>query len=194
MDRPTVSIVIPIHDMQGGADFLWRSVNKLMDQTFQDFEIVITRQGKMAENTNAGIKKARGKYIKILYLDDELAHREVLESMVAVMESEGSEWLIVGTSNNLRPYMTDDIEKGNNKLGSPSALMLRNRHDNLMFDESMSWLLDCDYYKRMYEQHGEPTILGGCYINIGEGPHQMTHILTDEEKEAELDYINTKHA
>ena|SRR3990167_1571113 len=185
-----ISIVIPIHDMQGGADFLWRSINALTAQTFTDWELIITKDGKMAENTNSGIKRAHGELIKILYLDDYLSHPNALKDMVEVIGD--ADWLICGTDNNPNPYWTDDIETGNNKLGSPSALMIRN--DNpLLFDETLSWLLDCDYYKLMNERCGKPVILNGNYVTLGIGEHQMSHILTDAEKVSEAQYLKGKY-
>lgn len=184
-----LSIVIPIHNMEGGDEFLWRSINALTEQTFQDFEIIITKQGKMAENTNAGIKRARGEYIKILYLDDCLAHPFALEEMMSLE----AKWLIVGTNNNLFPYYTEDIHLGNNKLGSPSALLFKNDAP-LLFDEKMTWLLDCDYYKRMHERYGEPDILSGLHVIIGEGPHQMTHKISSDDKKSEEEYMKEKYA
>lgn len=186
---PKLSIVIPIHDMANGAFFLWRAINSLMIQSFQDFEIVITKQGKMAENTNAGIKRARGELIKILYLDDYLSHENALKDIVEAFKGH---WLITGSDTNPHPFWTDDIEKGNNKLGSPSALTILNDKP-LLFDEKMSWLLDCDYYKQMYDLYGPPVILDQVGVNIGVGNHQMTHILTDEEKLAEHNYMNKKY-
>lgn len=185
LNRPKISVVIPIHDMKNGANFLWQSINALMEQSFKDFEIVIVKEGKMAENTNAGIKRARGELIKILYLDDRLAHKDALKDIV---ENFKGQWLITGVNDNLNPYYTHDIETGNNKLGSPSALTILN--DNpMLFDENMSWLLDCDYYKRMYEKYGEPVILTGVNVIIEKGDHQMTNILTDEDKAKEEEYI-----
>lgn len=194
--QPQVSIVVPIHNMKDGDKFLWRLVNSLTEQTFKDWELIITREGKMAENTNAGIKKARGKLVKILYLDDYLTDEISLESMVNMFEMGGdTEWALFGTHNNRTPKWTDDIATGNNKLGSPSALMFRNHfNDNLLFDENMSWLLDCDYYKRMFEKYKYPSTIVGNFITLGEGDHQMTHILTDEEKLAEHKYMKQKYA
>lgn len=193
---PKVSIVVPIHDMKNGDKFLWRLVNSLTEQTFKDWELIITKDGKMAENTNAGIKRARGEYIKILYLDDYFSHEFSLENMMATYEvGTIPEWAMVGTHNNPVPMYTDDIESGNNKLGSPSALIFRNRFENnLLFDEKMSWLLDCDFYKRMYKKYGRPLTIPGKFITLGEGDHQMTHILTDEEKLLEHKYIHEKYA
>lgn len=186
---PTISVVIPIHDMKNGDKFLWRLINSLMEQTFKDFELVITKEGKMAENTNAGIKQARGELIKILYLDDYLAHPDALQEIVDNFQGR---WLITGSDDNPNPMWTDDIETGNNKLGSPSALTILNNYP-ISFDVSMSWLLDCDYYRRMYDKYGEPVILNGVHVNLGKGEHQMTHILTDSEKKGERQYMKKKY-
>lgn len=186
-----LSIVIPIHDMKGGADFLWKTVLKLSKQTFQDFEIVITNDGKIAENTNSGIKKAKGEIIKILYLDDTLSHDNVLQEVVDAFD-EGADWLITGSDNNQDPYWTDDVHIGNNKLGSPSALAFRNE-DPLLFDENLSWLLDCDLYYRLYERYGEPKILPGNYITIGIGDHQLTRTLSEDDKLKEYNYMQKKY-
>lgn len=186
---PKVSIILPIHDMKGGAEFLWSSINALMQQSYQDFEIIITKKGLMAENTNEGIKRAKGDIIKILYLDDCLAHKDALKDM---LEAFNGTWLICGVDNNVYPYWTDDIETGNNKLGSPSALMFKN-DSPLLFDEKMSWLLDCDYYKRMYERYGAPAILNGVHVLIGQHEGQVTHLLTDSDKQSEVNYLIKKY-
>lgn len=180
--------------MKNGEFFLWRLVNSLTSQTFKDWELIITKDGKMAENTNSGIKRARGEYIKILYLDDYFTESKSLEYLMEYLERQPVEWQVCGTHNNLVPAWTDDIEMGNNKLGSPSALIFKNNlEDNLLFDERMSWLLDADLYKRMKYKFGLPMIVYGNYITLGQGDHQMTHILTNEEKFRELELIKQKY-
>ena len=194
-----ISIIVPIHDMTNGDKFLWRLVNSLMSQTYKNYELIITKDGKMAENTNSGIKKARGEWIKILYLDDYFTHDMVLDNLLIEVKSgkkrRNVDWVICGTNNNLNPFWTDDILSGNNKLGSPSALLFRNDfEDNLLFDENMSWLLDCDYFQRMKDRFGYPLILQGNYITLGEHSGQMTNILTNEQKLKEHELINQKYA
>lgn len=171
--------------------FLERALNSIRSQTFQDYEIVITEKGRMAENTNASIKEAIGDLVKILYMDDWLAHDKALQDIVDNFEFT-DDWLITGADTNPHPYWTDDIETGNNKLGSPSALTMR-RKTALLFDERMSWLLDCDLYRRLYDKYGEPKILDNIGVKIGIGDHQMTNILTDEEKLAEHKLIKEKY-
>jgi glycosyltransferase involved in cell wall biosynthesis len=191
INQPTLSIVIPIYPMKGGAEFLWRSINMLTKQTFKDFEIIITQDGKMAENTNSGIKRAKGKLIKILFMDDILSSENSLQEIVDNFTDEDN-WIITGCDTNPHPYWTDDITSGNNKLGSPSCLTFRNGL-NMYFDENMSWLLDCDFYKRMYDKYGEPKILDSVNVNLGIGDHQVTNIMPHEEKLAEHNYMNKKY-
>ena len=198
---PKLSICIPIHDMQGGSFFLWRTIQALMSQSFQDFEIVITQAGKMAENTNTGIKKARGEIIKILYLDDYLAHPDALKNIVEAFEDEKVQWLVTGClhqhGNEVPhsphyPEYTENLSTGNNRIGSPSVLSFRNK-EPLLFDERLSWLLDCDLYQRLHDRYGEPTILNDLNIVIGLGAHQTTHLLPETEKLAEHEYLNEKY-
>jgi hypothetical protein len=191
---PKISICIPSHkEMKNYDFFLNRALESIRSQTFQDFEIVNTENGKgMASNTNSAIKQATGLLVKILYMDDWLYHKDVLQNIWDNFEF-GDDWMISGATTNPHPYWTDDIETGNNHLGSPSALTMR-RKSAMMFDERMSWLLDCDLYRRLYDEYGPPKFLDSIEIGIGVGDHQMTHILTDEEKLKEHKLIQKKYA
>ena len=143
----------------------------------------------MAPNTNDAIQHSKGELIKILYMDDFLLHDEVLEMIIKKFQNG---WLISGADNNRNPCWTEDIHTGNNKLGSPSALTMENDKP-LLFDESLTWLLDCDLFKRLYERYGEPTIMHGEHIGIGIGSHQMTHLISDERKLSEGEYLMKKY-
>lgn len=195
---PKVSIAVPVHDMENGEQFLQRLLDSLGQQTFRDFEVVITREGKMAENTNAAIKKSKGEIIKILYMDDYLYGPEALQNIVDAFEGG---WLATGcvhTENGKDfydahfPTYSDDMATGNNTIGSPSVVAFAN-DDPLLFDETLSWMLDADLYVRLYERYGPPTLLPTLDVAIGIGPHQMTRILTDEQKLHERQYVAKKH-
>lgn len=191
--KPKVSICIPIHTIPETAIFLARLMVSIDQQSFKDYEIVITKEGKMAENTNAAIKKAKGEIIKVMYMDDWFAAPNALAEIVKCFDDKKTFWVIAGANTNPKPVWSDELDKGKNTLGSPSALAFRNKKPLILFDERMSWLLDCDLYKRLNEKHGKPTILEGVAINIGTGPHQMTNKLSNEEKLAEHKLIREKY-
>lgn len=178
--------------MKNGAFFLWRAINSVMDQTFKDYEIIITKEGSMPINTNAGLLKAKGDYVKILYMDDWLESPDYLEKVVEALDKSNSTWLITSATTNLNPYWTDDIETGNNKLGSPSALTMKS-FAKMFFDEKLSWLLDCDLYKRLNDQYGKPLILTNIQVGIGIHDGQMTNLLSDDYKLSEHIYMQKKY-
>lgn len=191
-----ISIVIPYHDMDNAAFFMKRCIDSIMAQTYKDYEIILVKEGKMAENTNAGIKKAKGDIIKILFLDDYLAHPKSLENLVSNFKGG---WLATGclhddgtVGNPHYPTYSPEIKNGKNTIGSPSVVAFENNNP-LLFDENLSWTLDCDLYTRLYERYGEPTLVNSCDVVIGLHAGQTTNILTEGEKIKELDYLLTKH-
>ena len=192
MDKTVkLSIAIPVYkEMPNWEFFLERCLKSIKEQSFQEYEIVQVEGGNgMSGNTNKAIKASKGEYIKILYQDDYLAHKDALKHIV---EALNGNWLITGCDNNPEPYWTDNIQTGNNKLGSPSVLTIKN--DNpLLFDENLGWLLDCDYYKRMYDTYGEPIIISGVEVIMGVGEHQATHIMGEDIKIKEHEYMLNKY-
>ena len=195
--NPKVSIAIPIHPMENWQFFLTRCLESIYSQTFTDYEIVITNAGKMAENTNRAINASEGELIKILYMDDFLAHSNALKEIVDNFGDEDN-WLVAGClhqeqggvpKNPHYPSYNENISQGNNTIGSPSILTIRNK-GHLLFDENLSWLLDCELYSRYYKKYGEPKILNDLNVILGIGTHQMTNILSNEDKQKEFNYLN----
>jgi len=195
MSKPKISIAIPVYEMENKEFYLNRCLESIKNQTYKDYEIVITENGRgMASNTNEAIKKCKGRFIKILFMDDYLAHKYSLKEIVDRFQSR---WLVTGCEHDNHspdhyPRYNEDIHKGYNTIGSPSVLTILNKNP-LLFDENMSWLLDCDYYKRMYDKYGEPTILNTVNVGIGIHKGQATYILSDELKTNEHDYMLKKY-
>lgn len=184
MDKK-VSIVIPYYPMKNHAFFLRRCLDSIDRQTYRNFEVILTQEGRSAENTNHGIGKATGDLIKTLHMDDYFTHEHALEDIVKEF---GGMWQITGCSNNLNPVYYGDIHLGNNKLGGPSCLTISNEVTE-RFNPQLDWLFDCDFYKRMYNKYGLPQILSGNYITIGEGEHQATNTITNAKKEEEKEIL-----
>lgn len=213
-----ISIVIPTYNMKDADFFLRRCLDSIRIQIFRDYEVIITDNSPddtlekicneydigihyarntektgMARNTNQSIRFANGDIIKILYMDDYLANRNVLQNIYRAFSNRKVYWLASGclhdTGNGqlFNPHFAkwnDNIYQGLNTIGSPSVIAFRNRNP-LFFNEKMTWVLDCDYYYRLYKKYGEPRILNKYDIVIGVGEHQMTNLLTNEQKVSE---------
>lgn len=220
--KPKLSIAIPTHSMLESSYFFKRCLDSLWNQSFQDFEIIVTdnsednlirdicdfygyvdyfwneRKG-MAQNTNEAIKRSKGELIKILYMDDYMAHDKALEKIVHKFDGN---WLVSSCKHTINgldffnthePHYSENIYIGNNTIGSPSVLTIKN-DEPLLFDEEMTWLLDCDYYYRMYQKYGVPVILKDVNVILGIHDGQMTNTMGEGRKLKEYEYINKKYA
>ena len=195
-NRPKISVCIPIHWMKNWQFFLGRCLESIEKQTFTDYEIIITKNGNMAKNTNEAIQKATGDIIKILYMDDYLAHPDSLKN---IAENFKGGWLATGCVHDFgdgklkNPHLAklDGVLINSNTIGSPSVVAIENK-DPLLFDENMGWVLDLDYYNRLFKRYGEPTILDSYDIVMGCGDHQVTNIMSEEEKKLEEKYLINK--
>lgn len=185
-----ISIAIPYYSKMKDADaFMDRLLSSTKEQTYKDYEIVITEEGNASENTNTAISKCKGDVIKVMYMDDYFTSSTALQEIV---DNFTDEWMMVGCNNNKTPVYTGDIHLGNNKLGSPSCLVIR-KGCMVQFDHDLKWLLDCDFYKKMYKQYGLPQILPGNFVTIGEGDHQATNLLTNDEKWGEIMILRQRY-
>ena len=118
-----LSVCIPTYEMAGlGSQFLEQSLLILRQQTFQDFEVVVSdhsisdvirdlcarfeaqlrlryvrnarQRGNSPANTNHAMALARGRIIKILFQDDFLFGARALEATVAAFDLERDWWLV----------------------------------------------------------------------------------------------------
>lgn len=170
--------------------FLKRCIDSILEQTYKDWELIITEDVGASKNTNNAMRKARGDLIKIMHMDDFFAHPKALENIVNNFKGD---WLVTGCThthgkdrfNDHLARWNDQIHTGNNTIGAPSVLTIRKGVD-VWFDENSKWLLDCLFYKELYDKYGEPVILDDINVVIGIHEDQMTNILTDKEKEEEI--------
>ena len=216
-----MTIAIPTSDMADKYNLFKRCLDSLWNQSFQDFEIVVTDNSEddviericdwyktgisyyrnpikgMAQNTNEAIRRSKGQLIKVLYMDDYLAHND---SLTFIVNTFTKGWLVTGCLHNYNgkpqnPHQAmynDKIYTGNNTIGSPSVLTIENKNP-LLFDEKMMWMLDVDYYYHLYQRYGEPTILDDLNVVIGVHEGQATFTMGDERKAWEQDYIMKKY-
>ena len=191
------SIAIPIHDTPNTAFFLSRLLKSLAEQTFKDYEIVITKDGPMAHNHNSAILKSKGELIKIMQMDDYFAHPNALQEISDNFEGE---WLISACAhtngkdvfNPHTPAWSDYMFTGNNTLGGFSTLTIRNE-GKLLLEEPLTWLVDCDLYWRYYLKYGPPKLLNDVNVIVDVGTHRLTSTLDDELKRKEVEYMIKKY-
>lgn len=151
----------------------------------------------MAENTNEAIKKATGEIIHILYMDDYFVNEN---SIKKIAENFEGYWMVSTCMhdngkeiyNKHTPKYSKKILLGINTIGSPSVLTIKNKN-LIFFDEKMTWVLDCDYYIRLYKKYGKPKVLNDVNVIIGTGNHQTTNFLSSFKKIRERFYMIFKN-
>ncbi len=195
---PKVSLAIPYHDKPEMAASLSRLLGSIATQTYTNYEIVLTREGAFARNHNAAIQKSTGEIIQFLQSDDYFATPFSLERIV---NSFKGEWMITAClhdngkeiGNPHQPEWTDDIYTGNNRLGSVSTLSML-REKALLFEEPLSWVVDCDLYYRLFLKYGYPQLNTdyGVVVNTKHG--RLTDTITSIDKQQEHEYLIRKYA
>ena len=159
------------------------------------------KRGSSSANINNAMRHAKGDITKILFQDDYLYGDDSLEIQLKYFTDNQSTWLatayrhinqyVYGTTHN--PSYNDNIQYGRNTIGAPSGVMIKS-DIGIEFDESLIWLMDCDYYKRVYDVAGLPTICNEPTVVNREHEQQVTNVLaTNQIKEKELSYIKRKY-
>ena len=197
-----VSIVIPTHKFPNSEFYLNRLLESIRNQSYQDYEIIVVRQGKSAaEKLNKGFKEAQGDLIKVMFTDDYFPDEHALQRIVDAHKGMWSVCACIHDNGELFnphiPKWNKDIILGNNTLGSPSVLTLTNTGFLPEWDENLHWLMDCVYYQKLFEDYGEPQILShgitaDVDIVIGIHENQQTNVLTGKEKAREYEYVKNK--
>ena len=117
-------------------------------------------------NFNRAIELCEGSIIKILCQDDVLAITSSISQTVEGL-SHGHKWLVSSYShideNNSKlnlhtPKINPRIERVNT-IGSHSGLAFLSEQQNERFDENLFWKMDCEFYRRLYENYGTPYFL-----------------------------------
>ena len=193
MNNLKISIVIPTAECEG-KQFLPRCLDSIKNQTYTNYEIIVTEEGKVAHNMNCGIKKATGDIIKILCHDDYFNGKNALEEIAHAWRSG---WLVsncvhdqgdgVLVSEHMAGW-NDHIHRGYNTIGGLSVLAFENK-DPLLFTEGLDWVVDIDFYKRAFMRYGLPRFLVTDNVVIGYGSHQTSFKLTEEQRKNEINLM-----
>jgi glycosyltransferase involved in cell wall biosynthesis len=160
-------------------------------------------RGLFPSNMNNAIKKAKGDIIKLLCQDDFLFDSHSLETQLIHLLGNHNHWLItacchtkdgINFYNPIYPKYHDNIHYGENTISSPSVIMFRNE-DIINFDENLFWLVDVEWYKRLYDKFGLPSICN--YITVvnreDDSTRVSSNLVSDEVRNKELEYVIKKY-
>jgi glycosyltransferase involved in cell wall biosynthesis len=158
-------------------------------------------RGNFSANTNHAIENCDGEIIKVLYQDDFLFNHESLKK-ISDFFADDINWLLsscIHCAENmslygpLTPRYHDEIYLGNNTIGCPSVLAVKNRDDLPKFDERLLWLMDVDYYKALFDKFGNPRILGDVNVCVRVWDSQLTKEIDGSIKNEECFLMEEKY-
>ena len=153
------------------------------------------KRGSSSANINSALKLAKGDIIKIMFQDDFFINNNALNII-------SSTWGVCGCVhslednavfyNRLIPFWQDDIKKGVNTVGGPSCLFFKKT--DLMFDEDLLWFMDTDFYYRMYQKYGTPSIIEDALYCSRESSTSVSNtLITNDLIERETIIIKNKY-
>lgn len=187
-------------------------IEKLCDEYSVRYEKNLTHIG-MSANSNYVMDMCNGEYIKILHCDDFLYSKNALELIVNAFDSNDNHWLVNGfihTYDTINffdsrvPNYPDHLLVGNNLLGSPSNVTIKNK-DIEYFDINVSTSMDHEWYHRLRMKYGMPLIVGDTLTVSRQHSNNATSKLTFDIViegdgsswqfiSSELEYLQEKHA
>lgn len=160
-------------------------------------------RGIISPNINNAMRECNGKYIKVLFQDDFLYNEHSLQEQYnSIKKHPDDKWFMTyfyhsktGTDF-YRPYnpvWNPKIWTGNNTMGCPSGMTMKNE-DLIFFDEGLNWLMDVDYYQKMFIKHGEPTIIDKFTAVNRTWGARLTDTIGQDLKDKEFKMLSQRYA
>jgi dTDP-4-dehydrorhamnose reductase len=160
-------------------------------------------RGVISPNINESMKNCKGEWIKILFQDDFLFDENSLQKQYDyIKQTQNLTWFFtqfyhsndgVNFYRHYFPQWNNTVWSGNNTLGCPSGLTLKN-NDLIFFDENLNWLMDCDFYQRMFLKYGEPSILNEITVVNRTWGNRLTDTISESQKYNEFLMVSKKYA
>ena len=194
-----IEVIVSDHslndDIKNICDFFGKKIN--VTHFFNE-----EKRGSSSNNLNYAISKCNGEIIKILMQDDFLIDPMAIEKIVNKFKDNNYKWLVNGCyygRNILNPdggmipyYDNKKITKGINTISGPSVLTIKSSAIQF-FDENLIWMMDCDYYKRLFDKFGTPCILIDKIVFISQHKDQISSWLDEKIKKEEVDLMIKKY-
>ncbi len=215
-DFPLISISIPAYKR---TEFLMRLFDSITIQTFKNYEVIVTDDSSddsvqnlvsnfflkknvhyfrnqinlgTPENWNEAIRKANGKWIKLMHDDDWFANENALQSFYEEALKDKKCSFFFSAYNNIQEKTKLKLPVylsswGNFLLkrsplnlfktqfiGNPSCTLIR-RDINLLYDNNFKWVVDFEYYIRCLDKVKKYNYIDSALINVGLSESQVTN-------------------
>jgi glycosyltransferase involved in cell wall biosynthesis len=209
-----ISVCIPAYKH---TDFLKRLFDSLAIQSFRNFEVIITDDSPddsvknlciqyqhtlplqyfrntstlgTPENWNEAIRRASGKWIKLIHDDDWLTNENSLQHFANAIAANPNAsfffcafrniWFQSGRQEDVfvNSFRYKELLKepavlfSKNVVGPPSVILHPN-DKQFFYDKKVKWVVDIDFYIR-YFKVARPVHIPEILINVGMGEHQVT--------------------
>lgn len=158
-------------------------------------------RGKSSMNINNALSNAKGELVKILFQDDFLFRNDSIEITVNEHKKTNKDWYVSSFThiengnftNVITPKYNENIYAGENTIGSPSVITYKNKKDFIKFENDLVWLMDCDYYKRLFNRYGHPHVINDVTVAVRIWQNSYSFLIDDSVKEVEKQYVYSKY-
>ena len=194
-----IEVVISDHSVNDEIKNLCQSFEHKLNIIYLKNE---NNRGSSSANINNALRHCKGEIIKILFQDEYLYDVDALKKIKEKFDDDKNiQWLLTGCVNGtlldqpfskILPVYTNNIIMSQNTIGSPSVLTIKNNNIEF-FNDDLVWIMDCDYYKRLFDKFGPPTYLNEHLVFIFQHKNQVTVTLDRTTKIKEEKYLVKKY-
>ena len=151
-----------------------------------DIQIVYLRyqehRGSPCANWNNAVRYATGDMIRIMALDDYLAYPDAILDSMQWMQSHPENWFVSNRIDEKNAVRTKRTAFWNsqilsaNTISGPSCVMVpKAMYSDIQMDIRLIWLLDLDWYFRLYQKYGKPGVIPHYTWVNSQHDNQLSH-------------------
>lgn len=156
------------------------------------------KRGSSSANINKAISGASYDIIKPIFQDDFIYSPHCLEHIIQSKASWGASQFVHTNENKsklfnpMAPILTDRTVHGINTFGCPSVMFFK-KNNETYFDENLIWLMDCEFYHRLWQQYGNPMVIPSVDMCIRVWEDSVSGHVSSNTKDREYQYVKEKH-
>lgn len=229
-----VSVVIPCYEYGGkGVRYLSDIFRTIKYQSIKEVEVIITdhshdteiedfcydnifdlniiyyrdeeHRGDVATSMNIGMDLAKGKVVKMMFMDDYFFINDALEKTYNALMNSDKMWLVCGTNHTrdngmsvdtyLMPRWNDNMlrARGNNTMSGVAVISYKNDDMDVRWDPKTCMLLDVDFYYSLRGKYGDCIYLEDYLITQRVNTDALSSTISDEDVQKEFVYCREKH-